>query len=359
MHDRSFLRSLRQMILKQGMWIAAVALTATLAARAESTPTLYGSAGVSPAAVIQGTLGSCYFHATIAAIAVHHSDLLRNAIEDQGGGVYRVSFRNAPPETIHLEDVLYARQNGFDNSDGLWVAVLLRGLGQRTVRESLEASFAVAQLPGPAKTIAQSLLRSNDALLLAYDRAIRATIQQDGSMSREELRNRLRQKISDLGVPGFLSDPVVSALDAAGFFETLSKKVQERGELFGAYRSVGQGGLPTAVLEAFYKPAESANLHSGSQARRVLSAAQQEHAPVVAIAIGNASESVKVRVHTKDGHQDWYVGNHAYTLEGYDPATDRATLRNPWGHTPSPGGVFTISMDDLAEAFPILAVPSR
>jgi hypothetical protein len=332
---------------------------AASAAQAQLTPALYGSAGVAPAAVIQGTLGSCYFHATVAAIAVHHGDMLRNAIEEQGNGVYRVSFRNAQAETIHVEDVVYARQNGFDRSEGLWVAVLLRGLGQRTVRESLEASFAVADLPGPAKSMAKSLLGSNDALLLAYDRAIRATIQQDGTLNRETLRTRLRQKISELGVPGFLSEPVVSALDAAGFFETLSKKVMERGELFGAYRSVSQGGLPTAVIEAFYGPAESVNLRGGNQARSVLSAAERNGTPLVAIATGSASDSVKARVHTKDGQQDWYVGNHAYTVVSYDASTDRATMRNPWGHNPSPGGTFTISMDDLADAFPILATPSR
>jgi len=330
-----------------------------LVARAQGAGPLYGPAGVSPAAVLQGTLGSCYFHATVAAIAVHHPELLRNAIADEGNGVYRVSFRNAQPETIHVEDVVYARENGFDRSDGLWVAVLLRGMGQRTIRESLEASFAVADLPGPAKGLAKSLIESNDTLLQAYDRAIRATVQQDGSMSRETLRSRLRQKASELGVPGFLSDPVVSALDASGFFETLSKKVQERGELFGAYRSVGQGGLPTVVIEAFMGPAVSVNLRNSSQARTILSNAQREGTPVVAIAMGGASESVKQRVHTNNGQQDWYVANHAYTVEGFDPGSDRATLRNPWGHTPSPGGVFTISMDDFADSFPILCVPSR
>lgn len=329
-------------------------LLAAAFAGAQQTP-LYGSAGVAPTAVVQGTLGSCFFHATVAAISVRHADLLRNSIADLGGGSYRVNFRNGPAETVQLEDILYARQNGFDRSDGLWVAVLLRGLGQRTVRESLIASFTASDLPAPARAMAESLLSANDALLLAYDRAIRASINQNGSISRVALKARLKEKTEALSIPGFLSSPVIDALDSAGFFETLSQKIQERGELFGAYRSVGNGGLPTAVIEAFYAPSHSVNLSSPGQTREHLRQDARNGTPLVAIALGGVGNDVLERVHTHNGKPDWYVSNHAYTVVSYDESTDRATLRNPWGHEPSPDGLFTISVDDLVKAFPVLA----
>lgn len=323
-------------------------------AGAQQTP-LYGPNGVAPAAVVQGTLGSCFFHATVAAISVRHADLLRNSITDLGSGSYRVSFRNGPAETVQLEDILYARQNGFDRSDGLWVAVLLRGLGQRTVRESLTASLTASDLPAPARSMAESLLSANDALLLAYDRAIRASISQSGSIARDTLKARLKEKTAALSIPSFLSSPVIDALDSAGFFDTLSKKIQERGELFGAYRSVGNGGLPTAVIEAFYAPSHSVNLKSPGQAREHLLQDARTGTPLVAIALGGLDNDVLERVHTRNGKPDWYVANHAYTVVSFDESADRATIRNPWGHEPSPDGLFTISVDDLVKAFPVLA----
>ncbi|MGD0547395.1 MAG: hypothetical protein ABR991_06145, partial [Terracidiphilus sp.] len=58
-------------MLKNFAWIAAGILGCGLTAgawAAEPAP-LYGARGVSPQAVLQGTLGSCYFHASIAALA--------------------------------------------------------------------------------------------------------------------------------------------------------------------------------------------------------------------------------------------------------------------------------------------------
>ena len=42
---------------------------------------LYGSKGIVPEAVRQGRLGSCYFHAVIAAMAERRPDAIRKMIQ--------------------------------------------------------------------------------------------------------------------------------------------------------------------------------------------------------------------------------------------------------------------------------------
>ena len=39
-------------------------------------------------------------------------------------------------------------------------------------------------------------------------------------------------------------------LERGGLYEAIAKSVRENGEVFGAYRSLGQGGIPFNVLEA-------------------------------------------------------------------------------------------------------------
>jgi len=345
----------------------ALALLLTLAAIAplfardgsQAVPPLYGPAGVSPAAVRQGTLGSCYFHSTIAAIANQKPDALRGAIEDIGGGSYRVRFLDAQAETVELGDVMYARQNNFDNSDGLWVVVLLRGMAQRTMREMLVASIDATPLPKSARETATTIVKSSDQILLAYDRAIRSATSQDGTLNREILRNKLNQSVDALKIPFFISKPVIDFLDEQGFFEVLSNKVHQNGELFGAYRSVGQGGLPTRVMEAFYSPAHSVNLQTSEQARADLKVMQQQGLPMVAISADRLDGTIQLRVHSHGESQDWFVGNHAYTVLAYNMQTDMVTVRNPWADHPEPDGVFTISTSDFVSAYPILALANR
>ena len=126
-------------MLKTCAWMAVGLLGSALAgaAWAEEPAGLYGKRGVSPQAVLQGSLGSCYFHASIAALAKETPETLRGAISPNPGGGYRVHFFSGPDEVVFPEDVEFGRVHGYDRSEGAWVGVLMRAYGQRALRQSL------------------------------------------------------------------------------------------------------------------------------------------------------------------------------------------------------------------------------
>jgi hypothetical protein len=176
---------------------AAIALLAAVtsmapAAGAQATGALYGPEGVSPDAIKQGVLGSCYFHASIAALAKIAPDTLRNAISSNPEGGYRVRFVEGPEEVVLPADLAYGRAHAFDRSDGDWVLVLMRGYAQRQVRHSLAASIQRStMIPSYAKPIALSWINSSGMLLVAYDRAIRSVVNQEGIMNKATFRQAL------------------------------------------------------------------------------------------------------------------------------------------------------------------------
>lgn len=312
---------------------------------------LYGPSGVSVQAVRQGSLGSCYFHSSIAAIAERNPNVLRSAVKDMGDGTYTVRFVDGRIETVQLDDAMFARRNKFDLSDGLWVTILLRGLAQSTMRESLLASINATALPASARATAAGLVRSNDSLLLAYDRAVRVAVYQDGTIDRDVLKTALNHQVQALGISVFFSRPVVDFLDAQGFFEALAKHVDQNGELYGAYRAVGQGGLVAKVLEAFDAPARDLPIHSREDARNYLRRVQQSATPAVATSGSTLDHAILARIRSREGGPDWWVPTHAYTVLSYDAGSDQVTLRNPWGTHPDPNGVFTVSLADFVAAY--------
>lgn len=320
-------------------------------------PPLYGPAGVSAQAVKQGQLGSCYFHSSIAAIANRNPGILRGALQDGGDGTYTVRFVDGSSETVQLDDALFARNNKFDLSDGLWVTILLRAMAQSTMRDSLIASISATALPDSAKATATALVRGNDALLLAYDRAVRSTVYQDGTIDRDVVKTALNHQVQALNIPVWFSKPLIDFLDAQGFFETLAKRVQLNGELFGAYRAVGQGGLVISVLGKFDAPSRDVELHGSSEARTYLRKMQQDGLPMVATTGQSLDPAILQRLQTREGGPDWWVATHSYTILAYDPDADQVTLRNPWGDHPGPAGVFTISMSDFVAAYPNIDFP--
>ena len=98
---------------------------------------LYGSKGIAPEAVRQGRLGSCYFHAVIAAMAERRPETIRKMIQSNADGSYTVTFGDGKKETAYAEDLRYTHESGYDLSDGEWVAVLFRSYAQKVLRESL------------------------------------------------------------------------------------------------------------------------------------------------------------------------------------------------------------------------------
>lgn len=319
------------------------------------TPELFGPLGVQAPAVRQGSLGSCYFHSAIAAVAATDPAMLQRAIQTVKPDQWKVTFADGKSENVYLSDVQYTRNSGFDRSDGLWVAILFRAYAQRTMREGLLEAVAATDLPSMIKLNGRSFFSSNDVLLLVYDRAIRSAINQDGDINHKLLADQLDHEMSVAFVPASTRSFVLRMLDAKGYFDVLATKVKNNGEMFGAYRAIGQGGLPEEVLAAFTGKASGANVNAGPALVSALNRAQQSHLAIIA----STRDSVAPKFMEVSGGtasaKDWYVASHAYTILSFDSAQKTVTLRNPWGSHPDPEGVFTIPLDTFVSAYERIA----
>jgi hypothetical protein len=300
---------------------------------------LYGAHGISPQSVRQGQLGSCFFHATIAALAKTAPATLRNAIRRDPKGGYKVHFYSGPDEAVYQSDVDYGRAQRFDRSDGTWVAVLMRAYAQRTLRQSLVVAIQKSDvIPAFIKPMAISWLDGSDTLLVAYDRAIRSVVSQDGSMDQNALKQNLATELHTEGIPSTEAQALVGFLDEKGFFAALAQTVQENGEVFGAYKSLGQGGLPSRVMDAFLgKDKSKTDLTNSKQTIQQL---QRFRTGRVAMVAGTKDIAPNGQI----ASANWWVAAHAYTVMSYDDDAQTVTLRNPWASHPSPDGTFTLPL---------------
>jgi len=314
-------------------------------AAAQSPGSLYGPQGVSPEAVRQGVLGSCYFHASIASLAKAAPEKLRGAITGNLSAGYRVRFFEGPEEVVLPADLAYGRAHSFDRSEGDWVLVLMRGYAQRQVRLSLANSIRQStMIPAYAKPMALSWLDQSGMLLVAYDRAIRSVVDQQGLMNKSTFIQALAKQLTALGIPATEAAMLSGFLEEKGFFDALAKAVSENGEVFGAYKSLGQGGIPVRVIEAFQGSARAGFVadHSAmvQQLRRLRSGS-------VAIVAGTFNNAPRADYELAD----WWVPSHAYSVLDYDDYTQTVSLRNPWGRQPGPDGSFTLSLSTFLGAY--------
>lgn len=302
---------------------------------------LYGPNGVSPMAVKQGTLGSCYFHASVAAVAKASPASIKSAISGDGKG-YKVHFLDGPEEVVYPQDIAYAHDHAYDRSEGEWVTVLMRGYAQRALRHSMvEAVNRSTTIPVFAKPIALNALGQTGPLLLAYDRAVRSVVSQDGQMDKASFEAQLNKQIVALGVPAAQAQVVGGLLERGGLYEAIAKSVRENGEVFGAYRSLGQGGIPFNVLEALLGPAHSVPVADASIHEQL----RNLHAGRVAMVSGTKSSA------GASSGADWYVPSHAYTILDYDEGARMVVLRNPWATKPGPDGVFRLPLSVFQPAY--------
>jgi hypothetical protein len=140
-----------------------------------------------------------------------------------------------------------------------------------------------------------------------------------------------------VGIPSAEAQALVGFLDEKGFFSTLAQTVQANGEVFGAYKSLGQGGIPVRVMEAFLGKAYAGMTNDNQQTMEQL---QRFRAGGVAMVAGTKGTAPNAGV----AKADWWVASHCYTLLSYDDAAQTVTLRNPWGAHPSPDGIFTLPL---------------
>jgi hypothetical protein len=319
---------------------------------------LYGTKGIAPEAVRQGKLGSCYFHAVIAAMAQRQADTLRKMIQSNSDGSYTVTFGDGKKETAYPEDLQYTHDSGYDLSDGQWVAVLFRAYAQRVLRQSLLQAIDASDIFALLKQPAEQLVSENDRLVLAYDRAIRAEVDQNGNVDRSRLEARLKDQMSSIPISDSVKGTLVSTLESGGFFDKMVETIKQNGELFGAYRAVGQGGIADRVMKTLAGSSRFQENQSESQAGESLRAAVRGHLPAVACTGGSRfyqeiSQGGKLPPDT----DAWYVNAHCYTVLGYDSSSGTVNLRNPWAHHPEPDGLFNLPLNIYFPAFAGIVTP--
>jgi len=327
-------------------------------AGATAADNLYGEKGISAAAVRQGRLGSCYFHAVIAGLAERRQDAIRKMIEPNADGSYTVTFGDGKKETAYPEDLRYTRETGYDLSDGQWVAVLFRAYAQRVLRQSLLQAIDSSDIFPLLKQPAAQLISSNDPLVLAYDRAIRAEVDQYGNVDRGKLEARLKGQMSAITVPDSVKDTLISTLESGGFFDKMVEMIRQNGELFGAYRAVGQGGIADRVMKTLGGSARFQENQSESQAAAALEEAASKGLPIVACTGGSRfyQEVAAGRALPPDTNP-WYVNAHCYTVLGYDAGAASVNLRNPWARHPDPDGIFDLPLKTFFQAYAGLVTP--
>jgi hypothetical protein len=346
--------------------LAAFAL-ATVAAQAQITPVskltlaapaMFLDGTVSEQDVLQGDIGTCYFYGSIAALAHSRPTLLHDSIVTVSKGTYKVTFADAKTELVTEDDAMYARRNSFDHSRAFWVPVLFRAYAQRALREALSASVDSTQAPVFFKEAAKTYVANNDMVLMAYDRAIREQVYQNGSYDKGQLETSLKKQMDLLQIAKPLQAQVTEYLNNGDFLKTLATKLDENGEFFGAYRAAGQGGIPAHVFELFGGSSEDLDIDPNHLDKSVADLTRIHASSLAAVASTKVTipPELLARLRADTAHSDWWVPDHAYTLVDYDAAASTVTLRNPWGNHPTPDGMFTISQQDFLTGFEHMTV---
>jgi hypothetical protein len=325
---------------------------------AKAADNLYGSKGIVPQAVVQGKLGSCYFHAVIAALAQRREDMIRKMIQANPSGSYTVTFGDGKKETAYPEDLRYTHESGYDLSDGQWVAVLFRAYAQRVLREALLQAIDSSDIFPMLKQPVEQLVASSDPLVLAYDRAIRAQVDQYGNIDRTQLEAGLKKEMASISVPDTMKDSLIGLLESGGFFDKMATMIQQNGELFGAYRAVGQGGLADRAMQTLAGSTRSQDNKSEAQTAVALAEAVNSGMPIVACTGGSHYYYAVTKGQAlPPDTESWYVNAHCYTVLGYDAAAVTVNIRNPWARHPDPDGIFNLPLSRFFLAYAGIVTP--
>ncbi len=325
---------------------------------APAGPALYGKDGATPKSVRQGSASASYFHAAIAAIAKASSDKLRKDIARNPGGGFLVNFPDGTEEYVLVVDADYPKAHHLDNSEGDWVAVLMRGYAQHALRIGiLEALQNSSTIPASTKSEATTLFGESGPLLVAYDRAVRSTVSEGApiiegvlKLNKANLKSALTTQFKALDVSATEYKTLLSLLDDETFFNTLSFVVQRDGEIFGVEKNAVEAATPQRVMQAFLG---SGYLFTTSN--------QEMTSKYLAMQKTGQAMTATTRASLPEGITDaaWFTTTHTYSVMDYNDAAQTITLRDPKGTLPAPDGLFTIPVATFFKAFSVCSSSSN
>ena len=319
---------------------------------------LYGSKGVVPEAVRQGRLGSCYFHAVIAALAQRRVDTIRKMIQSNPDGSYTVMFGDGKKETAYPEDLRYTHESGYDLSDGQWVAVLFRAYAQRVLREALLQEIDGSDLYPWIKQPAEALVGTSDPWCWHTIAPSAPRWTRTGTSTAPSSKRASRKKWPPSAVPDTMKDSLIGMLESGGFFDKMVAFIQQNGELFGAYRAVGQGGIADRVMKTFAGSTRFQDNQSAGQAGSALAEAVKSGLPIVACTGGSQFYQIVGKGQAlPTGTDQWYVNAHCYTVLNYDSGASTVNIRNPWARHPDPDGIFNLPLAAFVPAYAGIVTP--
>jgi hypothetical protein len=292
-------------------------------------------------------------------MAQRRESAIRKMIQSSADGSYTVTFGDGKKETAYAEDLRYTHDSGYDLSDGQWVAVLFRAYAQRVLRESLLQAIDASDIFPMLKQPAEQLVASNDPIVLAYDRAIRAQVDQYGNIDRAKLETGLKKEMAPItAVPDSVKDSLIGLLESGGFFDKMVTFIQQNGELFGAYRAVGQGGIADRVMETLAGSSHFQENQSASQAGAALAEAVRDGMPIVACTGGSHFYDLVGKGESLPASTEpWYVNAHCYTVLSYDSSASSVSIRNPWARHPDPDGIFDLPVSTFTQAYVGIVTP--
>ena len=141
-------------------------------------------------------------------------------------------------------------------------------------------------------------------------------------------------------------------MESGGFFDAVAGTIKQNGELFGAYRAVGQGGIAERVMNTLAGNVRFVANESAGKTNAALEEAAKANLPLVACTGGSRYyQQLAAGQKLPSDTEGWYVNAHCYTVLAYDANTQRVRLRNPWARYPDPDGVFDLPLAAFVPAF--------
>lgn len=123
---------------------------------------------IKPEAINQGFIGNCYFESVLISIAQKRPELIHDMIEDQGYGVYKVTFLGDKehPVTVSAPSDVNLGQFNKGGKDGAWPNILEKAFGRYKILKNNQVELNFPDAKGgdwggdPADVMA--LLTGND-----------------------------------------------------------------------------------------------------------------------------------------------------------------------------------------------------